>query len=192
MSCGAPTACVAAGSYTQSKPAKESGLFTERLAGGRWGAMTIPSYTNTQFQANPPDAISCPAADACMLIDDSGGGASWRPLAERWNGQDWQYTRVAIPKGATRAVLPSVSCTGRAVCVAVGYSTWPGGIRRLLAERWNGLHWTVEPVPSPKQLATSRQQLTSVSCIGTYSCMAVGEDLDKSATIVERYSASSR
>jgi hypothetical protein len=75
---------------------------------------------------------------------------------------------------ATRQVLldqlASVSCPARHWCVAVGVAQdGRTGQQMMLAERWNGLSWSVMPLPTPTSGA-----LAGVSCTSARACTAVG------------------
>lgn len=43
-----------------------------------------------------------------------------------------------------------------------------------MAERWNGVHWTVQPTANPSP-ALPAHHLNGVSCSSVNACVAVGE-----------------
>jgi hypothetical protein len=61
-----------------------------------------------------------------------------------------------------------VSCTTATACTAVGGSSTT--TTQALAERWNGIRWTIQPTPNPSRF----NFLTSVSCPTSTACTAVG------------------
>ena len=60
-----------------------------------------------------------------------------------------------------------MSCTSITGCIAVGLSN--GG---LLAERWDGTSWSIQPTAKP----TATALLSAVSCASVTACTAVGDD----------------
>ncbi len=73
-----------------------------------------------------------------------------------------------IPTGE----LFGVSCTTGTACTAVGFSSNSAGTNLTLAERWNGLSWSVQSTPNPSGAIYSF--LSGVSCSSTTACTAVG------------------
>jgi hypothetical protein len=59
-------------------------------------------------------------------------------------------------------------------CTAVGGGVDGGGKERTLAERWNGVHWTVQPTPNVSP-AVPIHHLSGVSCSSLSACVAVGQ-----------------
>jgi hypothetical protein len=75
------------------------------------------------------------------------------------------------PSGAATSNLSGVSCTSASACIAVGGST-TGTSDEMLAERWNGKVWTIQPTPSPS--GAQDTSLFGVSCTSASACTAVG------------------
>jgi hypothetical protein len=73
---------------------------------------------------------------------------------------------------ALGGVLLGVSCPSVTSCMAVGSAGGPNGNAALLADRWNGVAWSVVPVPKPAHMQGG--DLASVSCTSPSACMAVG------------------
>ena len=88
---------------------------------------------------------------------------------------------AAPASAASWAVLPSpgdgvlnaVACTSPMACTAVGLVGSPAGPGSILAERWNGRSWSVQPEVHPHWLGQS--EWTAVSCAGPRFCIAIGE-----------------
>ncbi len=80
-----------------------------------------------------------------------------------------------------------MSCTSARACIAVGvYSTKIGQVP--LAERWNGVRWTIQPTPIPAGYASARLQ--DVSCASALACTAVGSFFARKGgqrTLAERW-----
>jgi hypothetical protein len=92
----------------------------------------------------------------------------------RWNGKRWLIEPTANPT-AQQPILTGVSCTSPTACTAVGYPTaaiagMPPG--SLLAERWNGATWSIEPISTRLPLRASLPFLTDVSCVSATACTA--------------------
>jgi hypothetical protein len=69
-----------------------------------------------------------------------------------------------------------VSCVTESDCIAVG---GPG--TGPLAERWNGVHWTVQPTPKPA--GAQQDALNAIWCAAASSCMAAGGYIDATGKI---------
>jgi len=82
---------------------------------------------------------------------------------------NWTNANAAAGSGFNQ--LNDVSCTSSTFCVAVGLQNSGAGGGTLI-EQWNGTTWTV--VPSVDAPATTGDFLSSVSCVGTAFCLAVG------------------
>jgi hypothetical protein len=98
-------------------------------------------------------------------------GTEGLTLVEWWNGSNWKVQPSPNPTGATDSSLQSVSCVSITRCVAVGSSSGAGG-QVPLAERWNGVKWSIMFTPNPQTNQSSK--LTAVSCPSATFCAAVG------------------
>jgi hypothetical protein len=80
-----------------------------------------------------------------------------------------------------------VSCASRTDCTAVGNYYPIGGFQPLaLAEHWNGISWSIQPVSYP---AAPTGNLAGVSCSSPAACTAVGDS--NGTPLVERWNGSS-
>jgi len=115
--------------------------------------------------------VSCPAANSCMAVGTytkaSGVGV---PLAEQWNGGTWRILPTPNPSGTALSGLNGVACTSASACTAVGVSVSTTGASRVVAERWNGTRWRLQPTPSLSQGGS----LNGVFCTSASACTAVG------------------
>jgi hypothetical protein len=86
-----------------------------------------------------------------------------------------KWSHVPTPTfGSTQtAVLESVSCGTADNCVAVGTVTTAGG-EQPIAATYTGGAWTASTVPAPTGEPDST--LSSVSCVGSTFCVAVGAE----------------
>lgn len=81
---------------------------------------------------------------------------------------------------AASAQLEGVSCVARDRCVAVGWYAIAGNNDHTFAAALDGTTWTVQPTPNP----TGNDELHAVSCASTTSCVAVGNQLSETSTLV--------
>lgn len=165
LSCSAPDACTAVG-FSSRRAGQDA--MAERWNGATWRIEALPEAAATELYG-----VSCPAARACVAVGDDRRTGS--PLAEAWNGKTWHVEASSIPHGSSGGILSAVSCTSPRACTATGGAF--GTSRPMLAERWNGSRWTVQPAPGPADASTSPQQpeLDGVACRSATVCAATGE-----------------
>jgi len=134
--------------------------------------MVTPAVTTGQSFS-----VSCVSSSLC----ESGGyyiakNGMQRPLAEVWNGTSWSNQGAVTPSGATIGYFAGMTCTAANSCTAVGGYTGSAPeylpILLPLAERWNGIEWSVQSVSSPAN--SSEIVLNSVACSTATACVAVG------------------
>jgi hypothetical protein len=99
------------------------------------------------------------------------------------------------PAGAEQSALAGISCSSARACMAVGWSATSVGTyglyqssRGVLAERWNGANWALQPVVIPARATDS--EFTAVSCTSARACTAVGAYRDSAGadvTLAERW-----
>jgi hypothetical protein len=83
----------------------------------------------------------------------------------------WQLQSVPDVSGNS-TLLNAVSCPTRQDCVAVGQSAPVNGDASMLAEKWNGSSWVIQPTPAPAGVVNV--SLYGVSCTSAANCTAVG------------------
>ena len=86
VSCRAPTACTAVGTYAPY--GKASQTMADRWNGTSWTRQ--PSATPPGFSIAYMSSVSCPASRACIAAGVKGPPP--HTLAERWNGSAWTLT----------------------------------------------------------------------------------------------------
>jgi hypothetical protein len=140
--------------------------FALAVAGPAQAAGTVPNGILT--------SVSCSSATECVAVGSGFGGApgTQLALAERWNGTSWTVQPTHSPRGAVSSSLSGVSCPSSSMCVAVGSQTTSAGRTFVLAERWNGVSWAVQAIPSPRE--RTNPSLSGVSCASANTCLAVG------------------
>jgi hypothetical protein len=98
---------------------------------------------------------SCLAVVTILLLAGPAHAAGWRIVTSPGDGQ-----------------LNAVSCTSGSACTAVGVQgIYPYGPGTVLAERWNGVVWVVQPIAPP---AGGQSEWTDVSCGSPRFCVALG------------------
>jgi hypothetical protein len=165
----------------------------ERWNGSSWAIQPTPNLGATPA-VSELFGVSCTAATACTAVGDYGNSSgNFSALAERWNGSSWAIQRTPNPNGATaNTFLSGVSCTAATACTAVGEGYSPvTEYFEMLAERWNGSSWKIQPTPNPAGAFGS--SLYGVSCAAATACTAVGYYGTSSSTVTlaERWNGSS-
>lgn len=173
-SCVASDACTAVGNLQTA-----SGLHVSlavRWNGGDWEVQATPNPTGATNSFL--SAVSCASSSHCIAVGYSQDATNQKStLAERWNGRAWEIQATPNADGVTDNVLRGVSCTGAAVCTAVGTST-SNFLPQGLIERWDGTAWQRQVAPSP--VGASGSTLASVSCSTATACTGVGNFTAKS------------
>ncbi len=168
VACSAESACEAVGEYTVAGGKVLS--LAESWDGTRWALQQVPGPAGAT--GSKLLGVSCPAPTSCVAVggygDSAGEGLT---MAEAWDGSNWRVEATPNPAGDTGAGLAGVSCTSVASCTAVGDYDDSGGGSQVLAERWNGQSWSIQPTPDPA--TASHAGLASVSCTAV-NCIAVG------------------
>ncbi len=167
VSCPARTVCMAVGSERPA-PAENAGYAYSPLA-ELWSrsAWTEQSPPPSQTPDDYLLAVACPSTSDCVAVGQGVTGAR----AMGWNGRVWtaQLSPIAA---AGMSVLNGVACTTPTRCMAVGYlQPNPASPFQPLAERWNGVAWSI--VPTPGTPADQSAVLNAVSCTRRF-CTAVG------------------
>jgi hypothetical protein len=182
----------------------------ERWTGTTWDIQPTPNPVGVDGINGALDGgIACPTSRACMAV------GQWFPvpvahpgvtLAEHWNGASWEIQTTPNPTGVDGAngthnsPFLGVSCPTPNDCTAVGnYDSGNyarDGYFPTLAERWNGISWSVQPTVTP--IGAAYSLLAGVSCPTPHTCIAVGESGRNNAAttttgpamaLAERYSS---
>jgi hypothetical protein len=171
LSCASPMACTAVGWFVSGVTFAEQAL-AEQWDGVNWTIEPTPAPPGaTASSTDALSDVSCTSATNCTAVGQYAylpHGST--PLAEHWNGVNWSIEQIPQPAGAKDSELLGVSCASMTVCIAVGDATFPGRGAQTLAERWNGVSWTIQPTPSVGR----GSDLFGVSCPTATVCTAVG------------------
>jgi hypothetical protein len=178
VSCPNPRLCTAVGQYTVDPditPSLSSTL-AEQWNGVQWDVQPTPNPSGVSSASL--NGVSCAKRSACTAIGPT--------FAERWDGTSWELQSLPSPPDAVGISLSGVSCATPDACTAVGTFNTPTEVR-MLALRWNGSNWQIQPMPNPAGATVS--VLSGVSCPTKRSCTAVGfyETDAGSFTLIERW-----
>jgi hypothetical protein len=177
VSCVSATRCAAVGGDgTDNSVDPMVGAWNGRS----WTTATAPL---PEGASTPPlvslHAVSCDSASSCTALGYTVGRTKTTWYSASGSGIRWKDAPIAVPKGATGAVLGGISggiscAAGTATrCMAVGsYSA--NGKALALAESWNGRAWTLTAPPA--DTTQPANGLSAVSCQAAATCQAVGTD----------------
>jgi hypothetical protein len=187
VSCATPVSCESVGGAFPT--AGPTAPLTEGLTGIKWKRQKSPKPSDGASLGS----VSClPSGTFCLAVGVEGGGSIL--YGEKWNGKHWSATPVPGPTNGVNPALDGLSCSTKSSCVAVGSSIDSVGDHLIFSEIWNGVSWTVVPVPSPA--GTIGALLDAVSCVGSpTTCTAVGSYADSSSVgellLIETWNGSS-
>ncbi len=111
-----------------------------------------------------------PGSGDCLAVGDASTGSVQRAFSTKWNGSAWNEHSVPVPAGTDFGTLLGVSCASATACTAVGSYATPD-INTLLADRWDGSSWVLQPVTGAG--ATETVLNAGVSCPTPLFCTAV-------------------
>ena len=173
------------------------GTYHYRLAATRgsetiYGVDHIVTTTPWTVQESPDEGpnenvlegVSCGSSESCTAVasyQSSSGQTRW-PLAENWNGYEWNLNTTATPTGATYAVFYGVGCSSGNACTGVGEYVNSSKVVVPLAERWNGTAWSVQTAPAPE--GAKESYLAGAACSSSTACTAVGQYTNSSGAKV--------
>jgi hypothetical protein len=119
---------------------------------------------------------SCTTSSACTAVGQyeaiPGTNGKPVPLAERWNGSEWNIQETPYLGEPKEALLYGVACSSATSCIAVGFNESSSGTYFSLSESWNGTEWKVKTTPEPT--GTLNSLLDGISCSSASACTAVG------------------
>ena len=173
VSCPSASDCTAVGSYYSGNGSEFT--LAEGWNGSSWTIQPTPvpsGATKSLFSA-----VSCATTGLCTAVGSYTKGSDEWTLAEGWNGTEWSIQTTPAMTTADPVRFTGVSCTGAAVCTAVGSAfEFSIGAERPLVEVRNGASWIVEAAPDPAGATASL--LSGVSCVAANVCTAVGSSFN--------------
>ncbi|MHB8288728.1 MAG: hypothetical protein ACYDEY_05745, partial [Acidimicrobiales bacterium] len=191
VSCANRNFCIAAG-WTGLPTATADETVAGTWSAGTWSIAPIADA------AAPLDnflkGISCTSPSNCVAVGWYSNASSVnQTLVEDWNGVAWSIVSSPNTSTSQSNELDSVSCLTTASCVAVGRYSNASTVNQTLIEDWNGVAWSI--VSSPNTSTSLDNELDSVSCSSTTSCVAVGRYSTGGGaiqTLAEIYSATTK
>jgi len=125
-----------------------------------------------------PKGVSATSTGSLYIADAADDRLEvWR--TSRAYSPKWKVTPTPNPSETKNSYLWGVSCLTPAVCWAVGQYSLNGNVTYApLAERWNGIEWTLQSTPTPS--GSEKASLNDVSCVSLSACQAVGYYRNKS------------
>lgn len=127
-------------------------------------------------------SVACTSHTSCRAVGGWGTEAGIGVAGEEfYNGKEWKASTVPEPAGATFGTLTSISCVSASSCIAVGNFKNSVGKTTVMAERWNGISWSLQEAREPTGAVSS--ELLSVSCPSSESCVAVGTYKNSAGTV---------
>jgi hypothetical protein len=140
------------------------------VPGVTWAIQASPNQPGAK--ASVLSGVSCLAGGTCVAVGTYFTGPNDQaPLAMLRTGTTWALKPVPHPSGVRISLLSGVSCATARFCVGVGYTraTPHDPNTTALLERWNGISWTRQAIPSEDGAI-----LSAVSCPAQAYCLAVG------------------
>jgi len=184
IACATSIDCVAVGSTNPPHPR----TLAVHWNGAGWKVVTSPNPVGVF--ASELTNVACSTAQACVAVGRYfvHSYESSTALAERWDGNSWSLvaTRDKPRTGSGEGTeLSGITCVTAAACFAVGSitSNFDSAPR---VERWNGQSWSVVPIDDPNQFTS--ENLASITCASTASCIAVGSSFY--GTLIEKWDGS--
>ena len=118
------------------------------------------------------NGISCKSVTACVAVGTTKSSAQTVGFAAVLNGDTWTLSNI-VQSGVTNPTLNGVWCASDTSCIAVGSHTQTLLGAEPLIETLSGTTWT--PVTSGLEPAGGiHGVLSSISCVSSTSCVAVG------------------
>ena len=173
VACPSTGACTAVGDYINSSDIEVT--LAEAWSGGVWTIQKTPNPEGATEVGSIGDlsAVACPSTGDCTAVGyDHNGSGLEGTLAEAWNGIAWTVQKTPSTKRGNGSYLSGVACPSTSDCTAVGYR-YSSGLDATLAEAWNGIAWTIQKTPNPKETVIG-PYLSGVACPSTSDCTAVG------------------
>ena len=178
VSCASRTDCMAVGGNDLGMEYCDSTL-VERFNGARWSIVSSPcDWPMYYTYDNHLNGVSCSAPSACTVVGDSGvEDYGSLPMADRWAGGRWSVVSASelIDIDRTGSAY-AVSCISPRACTAVGMTY--DGVERPFVYRLTGAKWSMQRTPK------SNVTLRGVSCTTTTSCVAIGDNGRRAASMV--------
>jgi len=190
LACPSAGECTAVGGYW-GRGDVEQGLIETEHDGVWMPAVRAPVPSNAGLNTasanafeSPLEAVACAAAGDCAAAGwylDTEGRRHGLLLSE--HGGVWQARELRLPSGVSPGAgvdLRSVACPAPGACVAVGETVDHGRARGLLVAERGGVWARALTAALPANARGGRSVLTSVACVSSRRCTAVGYSVARS------------
>jgi hypothetical protein len=173
VACANVSLCFAIGEYRAfAHGVSSAGTLIDQWNGAGWALGRPPTPDNGGLSLPMGPGVTCSGVSLCLAVSAySPTPNAFQTISGRWAGSAW--SSVTAPRtGSEDDFLGSVSCASPRLCFAVGQQGPAfGNTSQTLIERWDGSAWSVVPAPASDQRLN---QLSSVTCVSTTRCYAVG------------------
>lgn len=185
LSCASANACVAVGEAPDT-PERDGPPEAMVWNGQTWALKTMRTPAHARYSL--PEAVACVSRSSCLAVGRSQYlGGPFAPVAYRLHAANWSLQPVRRPLGPLPSQLSAVACASTENCLAVGDYVTVAGMKKPLAERWDGTRWAFVHASAPA--GTSSSELLGVACVvapttssGTPKCFSVGAFTNKNGT----------
>jgi hypothetical protein len=171
VSCPSATTCFAVGLDGNSQAVVSQGTLT----GAGWTWTSLNEFSRVFRIDIPLFSIVCPTDKSCVAVGYDGLNqaivANALVLQGKWY---WSVLDVVPPDASKKDFLKSVSCSTATTCVAVGNNARNQGI--VTTGHNAGGTWTWSRIEDLRSDGSGAGHLTSISCGGSATCVAVGYD----------------
>lgn len=175
VSCASASFCVVVDSLPDSAPQGYQGGYAFIYRNGSWSKGTKIDLSGEL------GSVACPAINYCLAANESGAVFAY-------DHRTW--TSIYVRSGKTASSI--VSCSRKAVCVAVGE---PGSqLAPSLTRSWSASYMGGSWSNGPMVHFNSTGFLSSLSCVGRIWCMAIEAASDPYSYVLKdgRWSSGSR
>ncbi len=185
VSCTSSSSCVAVGSSTDGNGQNLNAL-VEQWNGTAWsivpGAATGQAFDQLV-------TVRCLVTDDCWAVGNAGPtqqNSNFLPifpgaapgdqgLIEHWDGSSWSVLPSVTQPSPSGGYLSGLECADATDCWASGAATdSSGSASGILMQHWDGSSWTDISSSVPEPNPATGAILSSISCVGTAQCWAVG------------------
>jgi hypothetical protein len=178
--CASATDCYAVG--WGSTTGSLLSTLIEHWDGSAWAPVPSPDPTGAGDSFPQLNAVTCVSSTDCTTVGtDFTFSNTSNTVVEQWDGTTWSVVTSPDVAGANNNTLTGISCLSASFCMAVGSAVTTSPDVETLVEQWNGSSWTIDS--SPDVSGALQTLLTSVSCLSTSNCTAVGYSLSSSSTV---------
>jgi hypothetical protein len=187
VSCPTNSGCVAVGGYTATSGLSQALLWWG--LGRSWTKVRPPLPANgVTNRESGLESVHCLADAPCVVTgyysDSSGTYGLEHGLLLTGSSSSWTAAEAPQPSNATSVMIQRVTCAAISACFAAG-NYWDGSGHEgglLLTGAGGSWQETVAPLPANSSLPTGSGFLsfTSLACVSSSSCVAVGEYADVS------------